>query len=98
MSYEPAPLGDILQDIGRKLKRAKKSMSLARRAEAALVPVIGGTGVNVRSFKVGVLVIEVETPVCFQEIEGFQRERILNAIRAAGMPVSTLRVQMKKGG
>lgn len=102
-SRKPAPatptLGDILQHVIRKEGLGKKALQGRRLAQKVLAEVIGenlSRHAHVISVKTGVAVVEADSAPLFQELEGFRREELTEALRNAGLKVRELRVRLKQ--
>ena len=92
----PQPIGDILKKIVRKDGFGKKALRGRRLAEKVLVGALGplAVRVGVASVKVGVVTLEADSSALFQELESFQRQKLLDAFRQAGMNVHEVRVTL----
>jgi len=93
-----SPLGDILKKIVRKGGAQKRALTGRRLAQKTFQETMGGLAPNasVVSVKVGVVTIETPSSALFHELEGYHREILRDAFRAAGMQVSTVRVRLAK--
>ena len=94
---QPRPLGDLLKHIVRKARpsqRAVKGRRLAQKVFAESFKEFA-THASVVSVKVGVVTIEAESSAVFQELEGFQRQKLLDVFRAAGLQVVEVRVRLE---
>ena len=92
------PLGDFLKEIEKKAKRGKKALKgrvLAQQAFERNFTKYAGVA-RVHSVKTGVLIIETDSAAVFQELEGFQREKILEKLRETGLKIGQIRVQLAK--
>jgi len=93
----PRPLGDILKNIVRRARPSAKVLKgrrLAQQIFSEKFPALYAHA-GVVSVKSGVATLETESAVLFQELEGYQRENLLAAFRAAGLQVAELRVKLK---
>jgi hypothetical protein len=92
----PQPIGDILKKIVRKDGFGKKALKGRRLAEKVLAGSLGALAshVSVASVKVGVVTLEADSSALFQELESFQRQKLLETFRQAGMNVHEVRVTL----
>ena len=95
-SDSPLPLGDILKKIVRKGGAQKKKLAGRRLAQKALDEALGPRAQHaaVASVKTGIVTIESDSSALFQELEGFQKQKLLDAFRAAGLQVREVRVRL----
>lgn len=93
---QPSSIGDILKTIARKDGFGKKALKGRRLAQKILADTLGpqAVHVSVASVKVGVVTIEADSSALFQELESFQRQRLTEAFRAAGLKVREIRVTL----
>ena len=93
----PNPFGDVFKKIERQVKRAKTNIKGRAAAQKILDDVLkdGAGKVAVASVKTGIVTLDVKSSVLFQEIEGFQRQMLLEKFRAGGMAVREVRVRLK---
>ena len=94
----PKPIGVHLKDIVRRARPSQKALKgrrLAQQIFSEKFPEFAAQAL-VAGVKVGVVTIETEASVLFQELEGFQREKLLAAFRAAGLQVAEVRVKLAK--
>lgn len=93
---QPLPLSDLLKKIVRKSKPSQKALKGRRLAQKVLAePPIGLAGkASVVSVKLGIVTIETNSAALFQEIEGFQKQKLIEAFRAAGVNVKEVRVKL----
>ena len=92
----PFSLGDILDKVVRKSRRARKALGKRDQAQkvfAELLPQYAQHS-RVHSVKVGVVTIEADSSVLFQELESFHREQLKEAFRGAGLSVHDVRVKL----
>jgi hypothetical protein len=96
MEPTPKPLGDLLKDIVRKSKPAKRALKGRRLAQKAFQDKYGERArhASVASVKVGVVTIETESSALFQELEGFEKATLLETFRAVGLNVREVRVRL----
>jgi hypothetical protein len=95
-SERPKALGDLLKDVARKARpsqRALKGRRLAQKLFSEHFPDFAAHA-SVASFKVGVLTVEAGSSAVFQELEGFQRQKLLDVFRAGGLRVVEVRVRL----
>jgi len=92
----PFHLGDILKKIVRKGGAQKKALAGRRLAQKALSEMLGPLSphASVASVKTGVVTIEADSSSMFQELEGFQKEKLIDTFRAAGLQVREVRVRL----
>ena len=95
-SDTPLPLGDILKKIVRKGAAQKKKLAGRRLAQKALDEMLGARAQHaaVASVKTGVVTIEADSSALFQELEGFQKQKLIETFRAAGLQVREVRVRL----
>jgi hypothetical protein len=95
-SDSPSPLGDILKKIVRKGAAQKKKLAGRRLAQKALDEMLGPRAQHaaVASVKTGVVTIEADSSALFQELEGFQKEKLIQTFRGAGLQVREVRVRL----
>jgi hypothetical protein len=79
-------------------RRALKGRNLARRALAETLGEDLCDHVGVASVKAGVATVEADSSALVQELEGFRRDELLAAFRAAGLNVHTVRVRLARSG
>ncbi|MFH0939562.1 MAG: DciA family protein [Planctomycetota bacterium] len=93
---QPKPLGDLLKDILRKARPSQRALRGQRLAQKVFSESFKefAAHASVVSVRVGVVTIEVESSAAFQELEGFQRQKLLDAFRSAGLQVSEVRVRL----
>ena len=96
---EPRTLGDILKRLAPKIKQARRALQGRALAQQALRQALGAQypEAAVVSVKAGVVVIETDAAASFQELEGFERERLLAVFRAAGLQAAEVRVRLREG-
>ena len=89
-------IGDLLKKIIPKTKPSKKSLAGRRLAQQLLSAKLADlkAQATVASVKKGVVVIEVHSSSLFHELEGFQRQSLLDAFRAGGLQVREIRVKL----
>lgn len=93
-------IGDILGQVIRKEGLGRKELKGRRLAKKVLTDVLGeelALHADVASVKTGVATVEADSAALFQELEGFRREELLEALRKAGLKVRELRVRLKQG-
>ena len=92
----PQLIGDILKQIVRKDGFGKKALKGRRLAQQVLAGTFGPLAehVGVVSVRVGVVTLEADSSALFQELESFQRQKLLDAFRQAGMNVHEVRVTL----
>jgi hypothetical protein len=95
-SHKPEVIGDILKKIVRKDGFGKKALKGRRLAQKVIAETLGPQAehVAVASVRVGVVTLEADSSALFQEVESFQRERLTNAFRTAGLKVREIRVTL----
>jgi hypothetical protein len=95
---ELSSFAGVLQTIAREAKRAKKAQTRRGKAQLVIDAALGEKKDHARvsSYRQGVLVLETDSPAFFQELEGFHRARLLDALRAAGLEISALRVRLTR--
>jgi hypothetical protein len=95
-SDTPLPLGDILKKIVRKGAAQKKKLAGRRLAQKALDDMLGPRAQHaaVASVKTGVVTIEADSSALFQELEGFQKQKLIEIFRAVGLQVREVRVRL----
>jgi len=93
---KPQPLGDVLKDIVRKSKPAKRALKGRRLAQKAFQDKYGERAkhASVVSVKVGVVTIETDSSALFQELEGFEKAALLETFRGVGLNVREVRVRL----
>jgi hypothetical protein len=94
---KPKTLSDLLQHIVRKAKPAQKALSDCRKAQRVLAakwPQFSGQ-LSVSGFRSGVVTLDAASAALFQEIEGFLRQPMLEALREAGLKVREIRVRLR---
>lgn len=92
-------IGDILGQVIRKEGLGKKELAGRRLANKVLTEILGdelARHANVVSVKTGVANVEADSAALFQELEGFRREELIEALRKAGLKVRELRVRLKQ--
>lgn len=92
-------IGDILGQVIRKEGLGKKELAGRRLANKVLTEVLGdelARHANVVSVKTGVANVEADSAALFQELEGFRREELIDALRKAGLKVRELRVRLRQ--
>ena len=96
MENAPKPLGELLQQIVRKSKPAKRALKGRRLAQKAFQEKYGerASHATVASVKVGVVTIETDSSVLFQELEGFEKAALLETFRGVGLNVREVRVKL----
>ena len=94
--YGPQPIGDILKRLARKEGYGRKALKGRRLAQKVLAEKLGPMAehVAVASVKVGVITLEADAAALFQELEGFRRQELADAFRAAGLNVREVRVTL----
>jgi hypothetical protein len=92
----PQPIGDILKKIVRKDGLGKKALQGRRLAQKVLAEALGplAAHASVVSVKVGTVTVEADSSALFQELESFQRQKLVDAFRQAGMNVHEVRVTL----
>ncbi|MCK6470996.1 MAG: DUF721 domain-containing protein [Planctomycetes bacterium] len=100
---KPAPaqgLGDILKGVVRKEGLGKRQLQGRRLARKVLAEILGeklAPHADVLSVKTGVVTVEADSAALFQELEGYRRQELLDAFRAAGLAVREVRVKLASG-
>jgi hypothetical protein len=95
----PPRLGDILERVIRKEARGRRTLHGARLARKALLETLGpalAVHADVASVKTGVVTVEADSSALFQELEGYRRQELLGAFRAAGLNVREVRVRLAR--
>ena len=92
----PQPLGDILKEVAKEQRAAKRALKGRRLAQKVLSEALGplAAHASVASVKTGVVTIETDSSPLFQELEGFQRAALLEKFRAAGLQVREVRARL----
>lgn len=92
----PQSIGAILKKIVRKDGFGKKALKGRRLAEKVLAETLGplAAHVGVAGVKVGVVTLEADSSALFQELESFQRQKLSDAFRQAGMKIRQVRVTL----
>ena len=95
-SSGPQPLGDLIGKIVKKARPSARSLKGRKLAQLALEQNLGARSsrASVASVKVGVVTIETDSTVLFQELEGFQKAALIEAFRTAGLNVREIRVKL----
>ena len=92
-------LEGILKVIVRKARPRKKLLAgrmIAQKVFRESVPEIVSLRSGVTGIKTGIVTIETDSSSAFQELEGFHRQKLLGAFRAAGLKVREVRVKIGK--
>jgi hypothetical protein len=97
MEPTPKPLGDLLKDIVRKSRPAKRALKGRRLAQKIFQEKYGDRArhASVASVKVGVVTLETDSSALFQELEGFEKAALLETFRSAGLNVREVRVKLR---
>ena len=97
-SEAASPFADLLKNIVRKAKPSRKASKGRRLAQSVLDAELGALAAqaSVASVKSGVVTLETGSSSFFQELEGYHKERLLMALRKAGLEVRELRVKLSR--
>ena len=91
-------IGDILKKVVKKEGLGKKALEGKRLGNKVVLETLGAelaSGVQVAQIRTGVAIIECDSSVMFQELEGFRRQELIDALQKAGLKVKELRVRLK---
>ena len=93
---KPKSFGDLLKNIERKARPAQHALKGRGKAQKIFAEqfAVFAAHASVASLKVGVLTVQTNSSVVFQELEGFQRQKMLEAFRAAGLQIAEVRVKL----
>ncbi len=95
-SVNPFNFGDLVKKIVKDAKPRPAVLKGRRLAQDALQKQLGERAgrATVASVKVGIVTIETDSSVLFQELEGFQKHNLIDCFRAAGLNVRDVRVKL----
>ena len=96
MPDNPFNFGDLVKKIVKDAKPRPAVLKGRRLAQEALQKHLGTKAgrASVASVKVGVVTIETDSSALFQELEGFQKQNLIDSFRAAGLNVREVRVKL----
>ena len=93
---QPQPFGDLVKRIVAKSRPSRKALKGRRLAQKVFTETYGerAARATVAAVKAGIVTLETDSTVLFQELEGFEKRKLIELFRNSGLNVRDVRVKL----